>query len=136
MLFWPLQVDSFPVLIDLVLLPVFSIDQLEKMPPVISWEGEIPDESRINDFKQQLHEFTAEESSDFPVVATLWDTPLDREKVVQSENYVFLCKVKDGILCLVPDDALDIHKLIWMWDAEPVTVNFLSATNLRNAMSS
>ena len=70
------------------------------MPPIIAWEGEIPDDSVIARLRDQLHSFTAEESDDFPVVAAVWNTNLNREKVIVSENYMFLCTIRDQILCL------------------------------------
>ena len=105
------------------------------MPAVISWEGVIPNESVIARLREQLQVFTSEETDDFPVAAMYWETHLEREKVIMSENYMFLCTIKENILCLIPDDALDIHKLIWMWDAEPVIVNFLSSENIKQAMT-
>ena len=80
--------------------------------------------------------YTSEELDEFTVLANHWPTCLQSEKVILCGSMVFLGIVKNELLLLVPDVALNISKLIWMWDAERVTEDELTLGNIRQAMAS
>ena len=82
-----------------------------------------------------LRDYIDEDDVQFDIIANHWSTCLQSEKVIICGNSVFLCIVKENLLALVPDVALNIPKLIWMSDAERVTIEKLTLGNIRRAMS-
>ena len=101
----------------------------------VAWLGGVPDHSILSNVIEQVLSITSEERDAFTVYAKYWPTCLISEKVLICGREVYSCTVWNNILTLVPDDALNISRLIWMWDAERVTIDELTLENIQQAMS-
>ena len=101
----------------------------------ITWFGGVPDKSIADKVLQQVLPITSEESDGFRIFASSWQTCLVSQKVLICGSEVYSCTVQDNILTLVPDHALNISRLIWMWDAERTTVDKITLENIQQAMS-
>ena len=102
----------------------------------IKWLGAVPDKNIADRVLQQVLPITSEERDGFTIFASYWRTCLISEKVILCGSQVFSCTILDNILTLVPDHALNISRLIWMWDAEIRTVDELTLETIQQAMSS
>ena len=103
---------------------------------LVSWMGHMErDDSIYQVIRERLATMTSEAREDFHILEMFWDTCLQSEKVVICGDNVFVGTIKDNILTLIPDDALDIRKLIWMWDAERVHVQRITADCIKEAMT-
>ena len=100
-----------------------------------TWLGPKPEGQLENTSLCMLGSYIDEDDSEFEIVVNHWETCLQSEKVKMCGNLVFMCVVQNDLLVLVPDAALNIPKLIWIMDAERVTVQKLNLPNIRQAMS-
>ena len=101
----------------------------------VSWMGNVERDDSIEQVvNERVATMTSEAREDFHILAMFWDTCLQSEKVVICGDSVFVGTIRDKILTLVPDDALDIHKLIWMWDADRVHVQRIAVKHIKEAM--
>ena len=101
----------------------------------VTWLGPKPEGPLENTLVSMLGTYIDEDDSEFEIVVNHWETCLRSEKVIICGNFAFMCVVQNDLLVLVPDAALNIPKLIWMMDAERVTVDKLNIRNIRQAMS-
>ena len=101
----------------------------------IVWLAGVPAQSFVSNVLEQVLPITSEERDWFTVYANYWPTCLVSEKVLICGRDVYSCTVRDNILTLVRDDALDISRLIWMWDAERITIDELTLENIQQAMA-
>ena len=131
------------VMIDLrVRFSYFNISEIDRdhihrgMPvSCITWLGEVPGNNIAHRVVQQVLPITSEERDGFTIFASYWRTCLISEKVIICGSQVFSCTIRDNILTLVPDHALNISRLIWMWDAERTTVDEVTLESIQQAMS-
>ena len=101
----------------------------------VTWLGLPPDRSMLEELFRQVTSMTSEERDEFLVTASHWPTCLESKKVIICGSQVFVGTIANEILSLVPDDALNIACLIWMWDAEPITIDEITLENIQQAMS-
>lgn len=101
----------------------------------VAWLGEVPEVTVCNRLLLLLEEYTNEEIDDFSVIAKYCPNLQDNEKVIICKSELFLSVQNNGILVLIPDGALNIRKLISMWDADTHTINTLSLDNIISVMS-
>ena len=101
----------------------------------IRWLGTVPEKNIIDRVLQQVFPITSEERDGFAIFASYWRTCLISEKVIICGSQAFSCTIMDNILTLVPDHALNISRLIWMWDAEIKTVDDITLKTIQQAMS-
>ena len=100
----------------------------------VTWWGAVPDEDTFKTFLAHVNAITSEERDVFDVIGSHWETCLESEKVIIMENNVYCATVKDKLLSLVPDNAVDMKRLIWMWDAERLSITQLSLQCVKQAM--
>lgn len=101
----------------------------------VTWLSGMPDQTMIDRLLAQVLPITSEEEDAFAVIGCHWPTCLVSEKVIICGSSVYSCTVREEVVSLVPDQALNISRLIWMCDAECVTVNELTLQNIQEAMS-
>ena len=101
----------------------------------VKWLGLPPDHSMLEELYRQVHPMTSEERDEFSVTASHWPTCLASQKVIICGSQVFVGTIFNEILSLVPDDALNIAYLIWMWDAQRITIDEVTLDNIQHAMS-
>lgn len=101
----------------------------------LTWLGAVPDNSCVHTALEQVLPITSEEEDGFRVYASYWETCLVSEKVLICGSQVYSCTVRENIITLVPDHALNISRLIWMWDAERATIDALTLENIQQAMA-
>ena len=101
----------------------------------VTWLGLPPDHSMLEELYRQVQQMSSEERDDFSVTASHWRTGLESEKVIICGSQVFLGKIQNEIVSLVPDDALNIACLIWMWDAQRITIDEVTLENIQHALS-
>ena len=102
---------------------------------LVTWLGKVPEDPMQDLLRSMLRDYIDEDDIQFEIIANHWPTCLQSEKVIICGSSVFFGIVKNDILALVPDVALNIPKLIWMCDAERVTIGKLTLENIRRAMS-
>ena len=102
---------------------------------LVKWLGKAPEDPLQDLLFSMLGDYIDKDEAQVEIIATHWSTCLQAEKVIICGNSVFFGLVKNEILALVPDVALNIPKLIWMCDAERVTIEKLTLPNIRRALS-
>ena len=102
---------------------------------LVTWLGKAPEDPSQDLLFNMLGDYIDEDDAQVEIIANHWRTSLQEEKVIICGNSVFFGLVKNEILALVPDVALNIPRLIWMCDAERVTIEKLTLANVRRALS-
>lgn len=106
------------------------------MPTVnISWSGDDRGSNDIKELETILRECMAQDITEFGIIASHWGTCLESEKVILCRGRAYMGKVKNELLVVVPDSALSIQRLLWMWEAEIVCVDDLGIEHIKRAMA-
>ena len=109
--------------------------RLTSMPvPIVRWLAQIPDDVIINRLLILVKMFTSEEVEEFEVIAHHNPNMMDCTKVIICKDQVFMAVQDQDILVLIPDNALNICKLISMWDANRWILNKLTLQNVKAVM--
>ena len=109
--------------------------RLTSMPvPIVRWLAQIPDDDIINRLLILVQMYTSEEVEEFEVIAHHNPNMKDCTKVIIWKYHVFMAVQDQDILVLIPDNALNICKLISMWDANRWILNKLTLHNIKAVM--